>query len=346
VSTLSAGFGGRARAPKAGIAKGALLVVDDETSIVESIADLFQRRYTVYTASNAADAYASVMDHDVSVVISDQRMPQETGAEFLSRVAQYNPSITRILLTGFADIGAVIQAVNSGQIYYYLAKPWSNEELHLVVDKAFEHNGLLRERDQLIEQLRAANTGLEGQVAERTRELQARTEELEKSNRFISELARKDPLTGLSNRRHLDEVFAMEVDRSARHELSLSVIMVDVDHFKKINDTYGHAVGDKVLIGVANILELGKRTYDMTARFGGEEFVVLLPDTRGEEAVVVAERLRTKLQEATIDGFTGTVTASFGVASLIAGEASSGLFAKADAALYRAKEKGRNRVEF
>ncbi len=346
MSTLSKGFAGRVRAPKAGKAKGALLVVDDETSIAESIADLFRREYIVYTASNATDAYASVVDHDVSVVISDQRMPQETGAELLSRVALYNPSITRILLTGFADIGAVIQAVNSGQIYYYLAKPWSDDELHLVVDKAFEHNGLLRERDQLIEQLRAANTGLEGQVAERTRELQARTEELENSNRLISELARKDPLTGLSNRRHLDELFAMEVERSARHKLSLSVIIADVDHFKKVNDTHGHAVGDMVLVGVAKILESGKRPYDMTGRFGGEEFVVLLPETRGEDAMVVAERLRTALQEAAIAGFTGTVTASFGVASLLSGEDSLGLFAKADGALYRAKENGRNRVEF
>ncbi|CAN5483565.1 hypothetical protein BH10PLA2_BH10PLA2_25810 [soil metagenome] len=160
---------------------GALLVVDDEPAITQSIADQLRRRYRVLTASGAKEAEALWRTEDVSVILSDQRMPGTTGAELLSRSADQHEDTTRLLITGYADIEGVVQAVNEGRIYHYLVKPWLPIDLENVVDKAFEHNRLLRERRKLTEDLQLANVELEAKV-------KARTQELEEKNRLLEEM--------------------------------------------------------------------------------------------------------------------------------------------------------------
>lgn len=168
--------------------------------------------------------------------------------------------------------------------------------------------------------------------------------ELELERRELLDLANLDPLTRTLNRRKLAEVLTDETARAGRYGTPLSVVMLDIDHFKAINDTYGHDAGDAVLVELAARLRACLRKMDRLARFGGEEFVIVAPGVDAGQTVVLAERLRAAVADA---GFAaaGRVTASFGVAGLAPGETAEAMLSRADKALYRAKNGGRNRVE-
>ena len=157
-----------------------------------------------------------------------------------------------------------------------------------------------------------------------------------------------DPLTNCLNRRAFFEQANIEFDLASDGGGPLSVIMLDIDHFKKVNDTYGHGVGDEVIKNVANILQAGLREKEYVGRYGGEEFCVLLPNTEMETAALVAERLRKQLAEGATKGIaelTSPITASLGVSISVGGAASTGdLVDQADQALYASKDSGRNKV--
>jgi len=174
------------------------------------------------------------------------------------------------------------------------------------------------------------------------------TDELRKQKEAAEMAARIDPLTGARNRRAFTEAAEIELQRALRYGTPLSLIMIDLDHFKSINDTYGHATGDAVLASFARSVAQEVREVDVVGRYGGEEFVVLLPNTEVTEALRVAERMRLAVAgtELQVQGQVLRYTASFGVAALDARELNLGPFiARADAALYQAKRAGRNRVE-
>lgn len=173
--------------------------------------------------------------------------------------------------------------------------------------------------------------------------------ELEEKNRQLEYLAGHDPLTGLLNRRQFDHLVKQELARCERQPLPLSLLMVDLDHFKFINDRYGHPLGDEVIRHTANLLRKHTRNIDSVARLGGEEFLLLLPNSNAQQAANMAEKLRKLLAETPLPMKEGLLylTASFGIASLCGGVRGTyeGLYATADQALYRAKASGRNRVE-
>ncbi len=156
-------------------------------------------------------------------------------------------------------------------------------------------------------------------------------------------LAFSDALTGLANRRWAEEQLDLELARAARYGGEFAVILIDIDHFKRLNDAYGHAAGDAVLAGLAKTLRRSLRATDQVARWGGEEFVVLAPETPLSGAVDVAEALRREVAAATFDGRPG-ITISLGVAARRTGDSHESLLARADAALYRAKAAGRDAV--
>lgn len=173
--------------------------------------------------------------------------------------------------------------------------------------------------------------------------------ELEEKNRQLEYLAGHDPLTGLFNRRQFDQLVGMELSRAARQPAPISLLMVDLDHFKFINDRYGHPLGDEVIRHTAILLRNYTRSGDSVARLGGEEFLLLLPDTSQPQARVIAEKVRRLLEETPLPMKDGLLylTASFGIACLEAGVPGTyeGLYAAADKAMYKAKASGRNRVE-
>jgi diguanylate cyclase (GGDEF)-like protein len=159
----------------------------------------------------------------------------------------------------------------------------------------------------------------------------------------LEELAFCDALTGVFNRRHFDRCFAEECARSRRYSRPLSLIMVDIDHFKRVNDEYGHQKGDQILHLVGQTLRALVRQTDMVFRYGGEELVILLPETRGADAATVAEHCRTRIAAASTALLPAGISVSLGIAELGSDEADSALLGRADAALYEAKRTGRNR---
>lgn len=168
--------------------------------------------------------------------------------------------------------------------------------------------------------------------------------ELEAANREVLRLSRIDRLAGVLNRAGLDDAVASELGRQARHHEGLALVLIDIDHFKRVNDGHGHAVGDRALVHVARLLAAGCRPYDILGRWGGEEFLMLLPHAGAEEALAIAERLRQKVEDSPLPPV-GRITASFGVALWREGDGAADLLARADAALYVAKREGRNRVQ-
>jgi diguanylate cyclase (GGDEF)-like protein len=177
------------------------------------------------------------------------------------------------------------------------------------------------------------------------REGERTNRELKEANEKVEKLARIDPLTGLANRRTLQEAMLREIARAGRLGEHLSLVIADLDHFKTINDRYGHPMGDQVLAEAAAVFGNHLRPYDLAARYGGEEFVLLLPATSTEGAMVVAERMRKTAAAITFPDCPQQITMSLGVATWIAGETPEQFVARADAALYAAKNAGRNRVE-
>ena len=172
--------------------------------------------------------------------------------------------------------------------------------------------------------------------------------DLEEARRMVQELARTDGLTGIHNRRYFMDLAEVEFGKTLRHRLDMAVLMFDADHFKKINDVYGHAVGDAVLRGIARAAADSLREGDILARYGGEEFVALLPLTTAAAAMKVAERVRAAVAAMRVEAGNDTfvrVTVSIGVGSFASRQTALGaLLNEADQALYRAKAAGRDRV--
>lgn len=194
---------------------------------------------------------------------------------------------------------------------------------------------------------RAANEELELRVRERTKDLESAMQAVERFNRELKELSITDSLTGVYNRRYFEKTFADELSQAHRHQHPLSVVVLDLDHFKQINDMHGHLAGDECLKLVAGVLHQRlARPGDIVARYGGEEFVILLPATSQEDALAVADQLRLTIEkiEFLAGGQRIALTASFGVAGWIPaqGERYERLIAAADTALYQAKNRGRN----
>jgi diguanylate cyclase len=176
---------------------------------------------------------------------------------------------------------------------------------------------------------------------------ESRIRELEQELQQVSQLVREDQLTGALNRRGMDEAFSRELARAERIGAQLSIGLLDIDHFKKLNDSLGHQAGDQALRHLASVVKKALRPTDTLARYGGEEFLILLPNTGADEGVDVLKRVQRSLTKEFFmhDNERVLITFSAGVAERQPGEMGDAMVARADAAMYRAKQSGRNRVE-
>lgn len=236
-------------------------------------------------------------------------------------------------------IGAVLRPL---QNLTKVVERIGNDDLSARVEPDSE--GMLRSLEQGVNDMAAR---IEFAYVDLTRRVEEATEEIRREKDALGYMARTDPLTGLKNRRAFDDEVQLEIRRALRHGSPLTLVMIDIDNFKMINDHYGHQFGDLVLIHFSRLLSELIRDIDVPGRWGGEEFVVLMPDTALEAARQVAERIRQSFEAAPLQsaGQLCVATASFGVAQLDHQQPSlDALLAKADAALYRAKGGGRNQV--
>jgi diguanylate cyclase (GGDEF)-like protein len=285
-----------------------ILIVDDDGDVRLVLRELLGAEgHTVLEAESGADALARLRDQP-ELVLLDVILPDMDGFTVVHAIKERpGPFVPVILLTALDDPASRARGIAAGADEV-ATKPVHPFELRLRV------RAMLR-----IQQL---------------------TGELERANRRWQLLARTDELTRVRNRRGLMTTLEREFHRAARYGAPLSVIELDLDHFKQVNDRFGHAAGDALLKRVARALRHGLRQVDVVGRIGGEEFVVVAPETSAREAVVLAERLRQAVAA------TG-ITVSCGVATLGQVEARDAeqLLAHADHALYRAKSLGRNRCE-
>lgn len=219
---------------------------------------------------------------------------------------------------------------------------------HGSVYRTGKHLLVVAEPDVLeLERLNATVIGLNDELAEMQRDLVRSNRALRQNEIKIRELMLTDPLTGLANRRSMNDRLEEEMLRFQRYGKPLCLVMADIDHFKRINDTYGHGVGDDVIKMMAGSLLEGIRKIDLAVRFGGEEFVVIMPDCIAGNAMKVVERVRICIEATKVAPVEYAITASFGVAEFRGeGDTAHALLKRADQALYAAKEGGRNRVEF
>ena len=335
-----------------------ILCVDDEEGILTVLRQQLSARFgsecDITVAKNAREALDLIEDlqHDgeeVAVVIADQIMPGMKGVELLEEVNRRSPRTVKILLTGQAGLDAVVYAINRAGLDQYIPKPWDEPDLRLTIQNLLSRFRLERERQALLEELQAKNAELATLNSSLEEKVAARTRELEKLNSKLAELAVTDGLTGLFNHRHFRERLTLELERSNRTGLPVSVLMIDVDHFKLYNDKHGHLAGDNALRGVAKLLQHGRRANDIVARYGGEEFSIVLADVGKNAAKEVAERIAAQIAEFPFEfGVTqpsGRLTISVGVATAPEdGTDPAVVLAAADRALFVAKNAGRNTV--
>lgn len=298
-----------------------VLVIDDSPGARHQILDglkdagLFQ---VYHEAESVIEGFKIALSEPLDVILCDLDMPGMDGFKFLSMIKTRKElqDIPVILVTGINDQDSKIRGLERGASDY-LTKPYDPAEL------------IARVKVQL--------------------KIKTLQDSLKKSNQALMELSNTDPLTHLSNRRFLMKTLEKELQRCERSQKPMALIMVDVDHFKPVNDTYGHQQGDVVLQTLADQMKAHLRDYDLAARFGGEEFALVLPETALAEAVQVAERLRVAISELRIptDHDEIRLTISLGVATYPHPKVRTvdNLILEADRALYNAKEKGRNRVE-
>ena len=231
--------------------------------------------------------------------------------------------------------------------------------LSSLLNKPFTPDAQLADEERAVMRDLLELVNVAGASEERVRELEARVEQLQHENielimknRVLAEVSARDSLTGLYNRWYVMEKIDSEMNRSLRHGSPVALLMLDIDHFKRINDSFGHTAGDSVLRSFGQVLRDSCRVYDVPGRYGGEEFCIVLPETRIGNTTAVAERIQQRLAESRFDVGDDRVaiTASIGIAGLdsVADEGmvtSAALIERADRALYSAKHLGRNRVE-
>jgi diguanylate cyclase (GGDEF)-like protein len=326
--------------------KCSLLVIDDDPGVLSTLVALASKDFDVLAAGSAEAAQQLFAVRAIDLVLADQNLPGMTGVQLLEWVRNHHPSTVRLLMTGLARFEDAVEAINCGQVFRYLFKPWRGGELLEVLRSASRTFLLERSHDQLLGELRQLNLDLEQRVNQRTRELQDANHQLQQQNLMLQRLALTDPLTGLPNRRAIDQLVKSELRRRNRYPNPLALGFIDVDHFKDINARYLLPGGDQVLLGLSKTFINALRTVDTVGRIGGEEFMVVAPETDLQGAVILGERIRTAVEESRCQykemAIAVTISLGFSVIEADAHAEYDQLKHAAAAAMQEAKSRGRN----
>lgn len=309
-----------------------ILVVDDDATMRAVIAGLLSKAgYEVHTAPDGRKAFDMALDLRPQIMVVDWMMPEMSGIELTRALRQtkIGRSIYVLILTGIEDDEHFVEAFEAG-VDDFMNKPLKPKILA----------ARLRAAQRVIH--------LQQEIEGDREEIRRFAAELAVTNRRLQEVALTDSLTGFPNRRYAMERFSQEWGASVRSQRPLSCMVVDVDGFKDVNDTYGHDIGDSMLRQIANALKAGLRTQDVVCRTGGDEFLVICPDTDRAAAMICAERVRRSVETAPVTSGATKISGSIsvGVAERDAGMGDfDALIKAADRGVYAAKERGRNRIE-
>jgi diguanylate cyclase (GGDEF)-like protein len=302
-----------------------ILVVDDQPANLKTLLSFLKlQHFHVRIATSGERALLALSEHPADIILLDVMMPDMDGFETCRRIKENKESadIPIIFMTSLDSIDDKVIAFESGGVDYII-KPFQQVEILARINTHIT----LRKKEQ---------------------ELEKALDEVTRQKKLLEKLSRTDDLTGLYNRRHLNAVLEREFNRSKRHNSELSCLLLDLDFFKNINDSYGHEFGDTVIQASAAIIQDSIRSSDFAFRFGGEEFLILLPQTETEGAVQAAEKIRQRMEvkKITNGNISVTVEVSIGVSSFCQHHPAvrNDLIAFADKALYTAKNNGRNQV--
>ena len=291
-----------------------VLIVDDDAQIKNSIHEFITRSgYNCITASSAEEAVALLKSNHVEVAIADIMLPGKDGLE-LTDIMKQKHDIDVIVMTGYSNEYSYEEVITKGASDL-IFKPFRLEELLLRLKKVLKNRQIVKDRARVLDKL--------------------------------EKLAITDGLTTLYNLRHFYKQLEVEIGRCRRYGHSLSLLLLDIDNFKMYNDSYGHLEGDKVLVRLSQIIKSCLRTMDSAYRYGGEEFTVILPETKGEEAKNVANRIKRAVE---LERFfpepdkVVTITISIGLTEYFKNEQLSKVIKRADQAMYNSKAQGRNRI--
>lgn len=306
------------------MAKARILLVEDSESQAGITNKALQRSgYEVVLAGDGISAIKAVVATPPDVVLLDLILPGMSGTEVCRWIKNNNDTkgIPVIMLTALSSVDDKASGIKAGADDY-LPKPYNEIELNAKIYAALRTKAL---QDELIQKNKQLS------------ELLAK----------MGTLAITDPLTGLYNRRQFDTILEAEWNKSQRYNYPVSCLIIDIDFFKVVNDTYGHKTGDLVLIEIANILKKSIRDVDTVARWGGEEFIAMLPHTDKAQSLIVAKRVLEKVAVHEFEQFPDKrLTVSIGLScSSPTVNTIEQLVEEADKALYEAKRKGRNRIE-
>lgn len=307
-----------------------VLIVEDN----ESIAELERRHlerdgFIVLTATDSATAIKLINGPQrPAIMILDYRLPDMTGVELLQKIKDMGISIPTVIVTAAGNEQVAVSAMKLGAMDYIVKDQETIKHLPQTCRDVLKRFNLEHENSRLIEQMHMLNM------------------ELIETNRRLDDISKRDELTGIFNRRYMMESLSYEAARSTRYGVLLSFALLDLDHFKRINDTYGHTTGDLVLRQFASIVNGRLRKTDIMGRYGGEEFGLVLTNTSIENALVIVEELRETVERHPF-GYEHSplkLTVSAGVAGFIGDMKKEELVELADKSLYQAKHLGRNRT--
>jgi two-component system cell cycle response regulator len=315
-----------------------LLIIEDDTDqrelIRETLEDYFGRGTVVGVESRAAALSQDLSNFDL--ILADYNLPDCNGMELLETM-QSRCRTPVIMVTG-ENVGHIAaEAIRKGATDYVVKFGDYLFTIPLVIEK-----------NLIVAKIRRENESLRSELEAAIKEVQSKNAQLESSLKLLEEMAATDPLTGLYNRRHFSKVIEQLFAEANRYGKDLSCVMIDLDGYKQLNDKYGHQVGDQLLQVAGRAISANLRQMDVAARYGGDEFVLLLPHAGADEAAQVADRIRSDfaLSSAKILNRDSGVTMSIGVGSMSETRPAHAdqLVASADGALYAAKEQGRNRI--
>ena len=315
-----------------------VLMVEDDADQRELVREVVEDHFgpdTIVCVGTITDA----LKHDLGaydLIITDQNLPDGSGMQLLSDILN-RCSTPVIMVTGENSGELAAQAIQRGATDYVVKTGDYMFTIPLVIEK-----------NLTVAKLRKENQVLHGDLQKALKEVRMANEQLESSLKHVEEMAATDPLTQLYNRRHFAKVLDQLFAESQRHGHDISAVMIDLDGYKQLNDNFGHAVGDQLLVLTGKIIQANLRRGDVAARYGGDEFILLLPHAGSAAAEGVVDRIRQEFKTSSSQILKRPlgVSMSIGVASQAACNAGTAeeLTAAADAALYEAKKSGRDRV--